>query len=107
MSPSHQPDRPARLACMGRCRPDPARRGHHDRLLLVESDPDALLELFDLAVTWSELVYPVATMIPPARWLDFAERHRWQDPDRSLRIFGLAADVALRSAPAPLPVAGS
>lgn len=87
---------PTRVACHVRCSRDPARRAHHDQLL-VDTDPDALLELFDLAVTWAELEYPADRMIPPDRWLEFAERHRWRDRERSLRIFGLAADIALRA----------
>lgn len=93
----------SRLACRGTCRPAPARRAHHDRLLLVESDTDSMLELFDVAVTWAELEYPIAAMVPPGRWLDFVERHRWHDPERVARIFGLATDIALR--PARLPIA--
>jgi hypothetical protein len=96
---------PARLACPAECRADPARRAHHDRLLDVETDPDALVELFETAVTWAELEYPEETTIPPARWVEFAERHRWQDPERALRIFSLAADAALRGARTVAPVA--
>ena len=107
--PDAQQPRLARLACHGGCRPDAARRAHHDRLLAVETDPDALLELFDLAVTWHELEYDAGAMIAPARWLAFAERHRWQDPARMERIFGLATDIAARAAPtapaAPLGMA--
>jgi hypothetical protein len=90
-----------RLACHGQCRPDPARQAHHNRLLRVETDPDALVELFEMAVTWTELEYSPETTIPPHEWLDFAERHRWQDPDRMQRIFGLATDIALQASPAP------
>jgi hypothetical protein len=96
-----------RLACHGHCWPDPARQAHHDDLLCVETDPDALLDLFETAVTWAELEYDTATTIPPAQWLDFAERHRWQDTERVMRIFGLATDIAMRPArlapPAPAP----
>ena len=96
----------AHLACHGGCRPDPARRAHHDRLLAVETDPDAMLELFDLAVTWHELEYDPATTIAPACWPEFAERHRWQDPARAERIFALAVDIAARALPAsPLSLA--
>ena len=66
----------------------------------MESDPDAVLELFDLAVTWHELEYDEQETVAPARWLEFAERHRWQDPDRVGRVFGLAVDIALRATPA-------
>jgi len=88
------------LACHGGCRGDRARRAHHDRLLAVETDPDAALELFDLAVTWHELEYDTDEMVAPPRWVEFAERHRWQDPDRVARIFGLATDIAMRAVPA-------
>jgi len=94
----------ARIACHAGCRADTARRAHHDRLLAVESDPDAALELFDLAVTWHELEYDDTEIVAPAHWLEFAERHRWQDPGRVERIFGLATDIALRAAlPAAAP----
>lgn len=101
MSRSPQPDGVSLLACHSGCRPDPARRTHHDLLLRVETDPDALVELFDLAVTWGELEYPADETIAPTRWPDFVRRHRWLDADRVERIFGLALDVALRSVPAP------
>jgi hypothetical protein len=94
-----------RLACPTECRGDHARRAHHDRLLAVETDPDAVVELFETAVTWAELEYPEDSTIPPGRWVEFAETHRWQDPDRALRIFLLASDIALRAprvVPAPL-----
>jgi hypothetical protein len=96
----HQPERLARLACHGQCRPDPERQAHHDRLLQVESDPDAMVDLFETAVTWAELEYSPQTTIPPHEWLDFAERHRWHDADRMLWIFGLATDMAMRGASA-------
>lgn len=72
-------------------------RAHHDRLLLVENDLDELLELLELAVTWTELDYSGAAVVPPERWAEFAMAHAWDDPDRMERLFGLAADVALRS----------
>lgn len=98
-------DRIALLACPAECRADLAHRAHHDRLLAVERDTDAVVELFETAVTWAELEYPEDTTIPPAQWVEFAERHRWQDPDRVLRIFLLAADMAGRGArPAPAPL---
>lgn len=74
-------------------------RAHHDRLLRVETDVDEMLELLELAVTWSELDYSDAAVVPPERWTDFALAHVWGDPDRMERLFGLAADIALRSAP--------
>jgi hypothetical protein len=91
---------PARLACHDQCRPDPERQAHHDRLLQVESDPDAMVDLFETAVTWAELEYSPKTTIPPHEWLDFAGRHRWHDADRIQWIFGLATDMALRAASA-------
>ncbi|MCF7550412.1 hypothetical protein [Pseudonocardia sp. WMMC193] len=91
-----------RLACPAECRGDRARRAHHDRLLAVETDPDAVVELFETAVTWAELEYPAESTIPPAQWVEFAEKHRWQDPDRALRIFLLAADIARRGARTPV-----
>lgn len=94
-----------RLACHGQCRPDPDRQAHHDLLLRVESDPDALVELFETAVTWTELEYSPETTIPPHEWLDFVERHRWQQPERVARIFGLATDIALRGARVSTPAA--
>ncbi|MBN9097308.1 MAG: hypothetical protein J0I49_04225 [Pseudonocardia sp.] len=90
-----------RIACHAGCRTDAARRTHHDRLLAVETDPDAVLELFDLAVTWHELEYDDEVLVAPARWPEFAERHRWRAPDRVERLFGLAVDIALRAQPAP------
>jgi hypothetical protein len=99
VSPSQARERPARLACRGRCRTDPARRAHHDRLLQVESDPDAMVDLFEMAVTWAEFEYPAETTIPPHEWPDLAGSHRWHDAERMQWIFGLAAEMAGRAAP--------
>jgi hypothetical protein len=84
-----------------RCGCAPSLRGsaHHDRLLAVESDPDAVLDLFEIAVTWGELDYTGAEVVPPEAWLDFASDHVWHCPDRVFRLFALASDVALRGAP--------
>lgn len=71
---------------------------HHDRLLRVESDPDEMLELLELAVTWCELDYSATPVVPPEHWGGFALAHDWQDPARMERLFGLAADIALRAA---------
>lgn len=79
------------------CRLTPSLRRHHDRLLAVETDADELLDLLELAVTWGELDYSRATVLPPEQWPDFAARHPWQDRDRVERIFSLAVDVALCS----------
>lgn len=84
------------------CPPSLRRRAHHDRLLAVESNPDAVLDLFELAVTWSELDYTGADVLPPETWLDFADEHQWRRPDRVTRLFALASDVALRG-PRPAP----
>ncbi len=78
------------------CPPSLRRCAHHDQLLAVDSDPDAVLDLFELAITWSELDYTGAEVLPPESWLDFAAEHHWRRPDRAARIFALASDVALR-----------
>jgi hypothetical protein len=70
---------------------------HHDRLLRVDSDVDELVELLELAVTWGELDYSGVAVLAPVQWLEFARTHEWAAPDRALRIFGLATDIALRS----------
>lgn len=88
------------------CRPSRRRGAHHDRLLAVESDPDALVDLFELAVTWGELDYSEADVLPPESWIDFAVEHRWRRPDRMARVFALATDIALR-APRPAPRSGA
>jgi len=84
------------LVCRARCHREVGRRAHHDALLRVENDTDAMLDLFETAVTWAELDHPADATIPPARWVTFAEQHQWQDPERMCRIFGLATDIALR-----------
>lgn len=77
---------------------DPTLASHHDRLLAVETDVDELLGLFELAVTWGELDYSDELLVPPRQWLEFARQHRWRDPDRMLRVFSLATDIASLSA---------
>ncbi|MCU1627760.1 MAG: hypothetical protein JWP64_2709 [Pseudonocardia sp.] len=94
---------PANVACPAECRRDHARVAHHDRLLRIETEPDAIVELFEVAVTWAELEYPVEEMVAPSSWPAFAERHRWKDPERALRILALASDVALRGTRTPAP----
>ena len=90
----------------GGCRPDPRTRDHHDRLLRVEDDPDELVELLELAVTWGELDYSESDVLPPETWTEFADGHRWRHAERVQRLFSLAADIALRGAPgAGAPVA--
>jgi hypothetical protein len=90
-------ERVTALSCCADCRVDPALRRHHDRLLAVESDVDELLELIELAVTWGELNYCGASVVPPGQWLEFAACHEWRDPDRAARIFSVATDIALRT----------
>jgi hypothetical protein len=84
------------------CRSSLRRSAHHERLLAVESDPDAVLDLFELAVTWGELDYSGAEVLAPEAWLDFAADHAWRRPDRVLRLFALASDVALRGPRPPV-----
>ena len=103
----------------------PARRGecraqcafseailHHDRLLAIDADPDELLELMELAVTWAELDYSDTPVIPPEHWMNFLRSHDWPDPNRVERIFSLAADIAMatrraRQQPPPSSVIAS
>lgn len=80
------------------CGHDGRSRVHHDRLLRLEDDIDELVELLELAVTWQELDYSGQDVVAPERWVDFASSHRWRDAARTERLFGLAADVALRGA---------
>ncbi len=90
-------ERVAALPCRAGCRVDPALRRHHDRLLTVESDVDELLELVELAVTWDELDYSSAGLVPPGQWLEFVACHEWRDPARAARIFSVVTDIALRA----------
>jgi hypothetical protein len=85
------------------CRPSRRRSAHHAALLTIEAAPDAVLDLFELAVTWGELDYGDADVLPPESWIDFAAEHRWCRPSRVARLFALATDVALRG---PCPPAG-
>lgn len=86
--------------CPSGCAVDPALRAHHDRMLTVAADPEEMVELFELAVTWGELEYGRVPLIDPSRWVDFALQHDWADPQRALRIFSLATDIAARAVPA-------
>jgi hypothetical protein len=83
--------------CSGRCGFRSTTRVHHDRLLSIEHNPDEVLELMELAVTWGELDYSGQRLVPPERWLEFAESHDWHDHDRASRVFSLACDIALHS----------
>jgi hypothetical protein len=90
---------PLRLVtCRSACPAGPS-RAHHDRLLAVDTDPVALLELIELAVTWHELDYSVTTMVGPAEWETFAQRHRWSCPEQAEQAFLLATDIVARGAP--------
>lgn len=90
---------PLRLVtCRDACPAGP-RRAHHDRLLTVDTDTDALLELMELAVTWHELDHPRERLVPPVEWSTFAERHHWVCPERAEQAFLLAVDVVDRGAP--------
>jgi len=81
------------LGCRVTCDFAGATVRHHGRLIAVEYDQDAVLELMELAVTWPELAYSKTETIPPNSWMTFAEAHRWADPDRVERIFSIATDI--------------
>jgi hypothetical protein len=87
---------PPRFTVVCPCRFATASPVHHDRLLQAETNLGVAVELFELAVTWSELDYSQERVIPPAEWLDFVGQHPWQDAELVLRLFGVAVDVALR-----------
>lgn len=90
---------PLRLVtCRDACSAGPG-RAHHDRLLAVDTDPEVLLELIELAVTWHELDYPAEAVVGPAEWMTFVERHRWSCPERAGQAFMLALDIVTRGAP--------
>jgi hypothetical protein len=67
---------------------------HHDRLLRIDHDPEQIVSLMELALTWGELDYSDEPVIPPNRWLDFVAAHSWIDQAQAERIVGLALDVA-------------
>jgi hypothetical protein len=69
---------------------------HHDRLLDVDVDPDAQLELLEIAVSWHELDYSTEPVVGPSEWLTFAARHRWTATERAVRVFSLAVDIVGR-----------
>lgn len=85
---------------------DRERSQHHDRLLRVDVDPEELLALLELAVTWHELDYSAEPVVGPAGWADFAARHTWRDPERAERAFSLALDIVGRARTAEMPPAG-
>lgn len=79
--------------CRDTCSFDAGAEWHHARLRTLENDQDALLEFLELAITWHELEYSRAALIPPDQWMAFVESHRWTSPARVERIFSLATDV--------------
>jgi hypothetical protein len=84
------------MTCRGECPAAARYPDHHDLLLAVDTDPEALLALLELAVTWHELDYSDRPVIGPAEWLDFAASHEWVFPDRAERAFSLAVDIVGR-----------
>lgn len=84
-----------RSGCSDACSFGDAAEWHHARLRTLEGDQDALLEFFELAVTWHELDYSTTNLIPPDKWLAFVECHRWANPARVERIFSLATDIVM------------
>jgi hypothetical protein len=91
----------ARALHCRRCAATAEQAAHHDRLLLVDVDPDQLLGLIEMAVTWHELDYSRCEVLGPQDWPTFAEQHTWTHPDRAEAAFSLALDVVGRSAPDP------
>jgi hypothetical protein len=84
----------SRLAgCRASCAFGGATERHHRRLKAIEHDPEAVLELMELAITWPELEYSEADVIPPESWGAFVNSHRWADLNHVRRIFGLAIDI--------------
>jgi hypothetical protein len=86
-----------------RCRAAVRRLAHHDRLLTVDTNVEALLELLEIAVTWHELDYSETPVVGPQDWLAFADEHAWRYPDRASRAFGLAVDIVSRRADERVP----
>jgi hypothetical protein len=83
--------------CAQGCAFDGVTIEHHDQLLTVDQNLDQAMALMELAVTWGELDYSEAPLIPPSRWSDFVACHRWQVQDRAQRVFSLAVDAATHS----------
>ena len=99
MTTAHVPVRP--LACRAQCVAADEHPVHHARLLAVDTDVDALLDLLEMAVTWRELDWSEAPVIGPRDWPAFAAAHRWRDPARAARVFSLAADIVGRDVAGP------
>jgi hypothetical protein len=88
---------PVRLsACLGHCAHAGLSPDHHDRLLCVDSEPDALLELLELAMTWHELDYSESPVVAPEHWARFLDSHVWANPELAERAFLLAEDIVSR-----------
>lgn len=87
----------ASIRCGDHCAFGGRLAAHHDRLLTVENDLQALLELMELAVTWGELDYSNADVVAPALWAEFCAQHSWHDTTTMTRVFELATDVAMQS----------
>ncbi|HWN35018.1 MAG TPA: hypothetical protein VNP03_19865 [Pseudonocardia sp.] len=98
--------RPRFSSCHGQCAVAARYPEHHDRLLAVDTDADALLELLEIAVTWHELDYSDAEVAGPGDWLTFAGEHSWSSQERAERVFSLAVDIVGRGSVAPVPGVG-
>ena len=95
LDPADRKSQVRQSGCSARCSFDTAAEWHHARLRTLETDQDALLEFFELAITWHELDYCSTSLIPPDKWLAFVASHRWADPARVERIFSLATDIVM------------
>jgi len=84
-------------SCLRKCGFTSATKAHHDRLARIDQDLEEVLDLMELAVTWGELDYSRESVIGPDHWLDFAQTHTWQNPERAERVLSLATDVAMGS----------
>lgn len=84
------------MTCRGECPAAARYPDHHQALLAVDTDAEALLGLLELAVTWLELDYSDEPVIGPAEWLGFLDAHEWAFPDRAERAFSLAVDIVGR-----------
>ncbi|WP_156935184.1 hypothetical protein [Pseudonocardia spinosispora] len=93
--------------CHGQCAVAARYPEHHDRLLAVDTDADAVLELFEMAVTWHELDYSESEVAGPGDWLTFADEHRWSCAERAQRVFSLAVDIVGRGAVPPATDSGA
>lgn len=83
-----------RPACRAGCvLGEGATQWHHSHLLTIEHDPDVLIALMELAITWRELEYSTRSLIAPEQWTTFAANHDWEDPDYMKRVFRLATNI--------------